>query len=416
MPGSENMSPYEYFGKILGVKALELERLEKEMESLTLRRNVFQGLKVENEEKIKTTLKSLKLKKPSLEEIRSGLREAIFRHEEELLKVLSRMPGPSDFERAVALAPQIAKVGKGFFLKKSYAVNILEKRPPQNLLKFLGYRTVAELLRNHDVIEAFSALRFMESDKWMHETFGQAYSHFTADDFEERAIELRVLGPEWHEVALQFVAKKHHNVSQLKEFGVIFLNPVKEDMPGKFLRDFALLLHYLYEVEFYAKLFKKYSQDKDFAEKFKAFLRGDVLDKESLKKGEWLIVQRYLFKQNPADPRLYLPRVNPESLHWGRAERALTAFKPRGARLGLKMWHDLDWVAGIFGNGKEELGSFDLEDNAMSAVSFNEGKKEFLGYHQREALWFKIFSEYAGSEEKVEELLIKNFVKGIIKF
>ncbi|MBI2033947.1 MAG: hypothetical protein HYT13_02515 [Candidatus Liptonbacteria bacterium] len=410
------MSPYDYFGKILGVKAQELERLETGMADLTSRRNVFQELKEENEEKIKTTLKGLKVKKPALEETQGGLREAIFRHEGELLGVLHTMPGPNDFERAVALAPQIAKVGKGFFLKKFYATQILEKRPPQNLLKFLGYRTVAELLKNHDVTEAFSALRFIESDEWMHETFEEAYSRFTADDFEERAIELRVLGPEWHEVALQFVAKKHHNVSQLKEFGVIFLNPVKEDMPGKFLRDFALLLHYLYEVEFYAKLFQKYSQDKDFAEKFKAFLRGDVLDRESLKKGEWLIVQRYLFKKNPADPRLYLPRVNPESLHWGRAERALTAFKPKGVPLGLKMWHDLDWVAGVFGNDKEEIVSFDLEDHAMSAVSFKEGKTQFFKYHQMEALWTKIFSEYAGGEEKVEELLLKNFSKGLIVF
>ena len=410
------MSPYDYFGKILGVKASELERLETGMADLTSRRNVFGKLKAENEENIKTTLKNLKVKKPSLEEIRSGLREAIFRHEKELLEVLRKMPGQNDFERAVALAPKIAKVGKGFFLKKSYAVEILTKRPPLNLLNFLGYRSVSEMLKYHDVTEAFSALRFMESDDWMHETFEEAYSRFTTDDFEERAIELRVLGPEWHEVALKFVAKKHHNVSHLKEFGVIFLNPVKEDMPGKFLRDFALLLHYLYEVEFYAKLFREYSEDKDFAEKFKAFLRGDVVEKESIKKGEWLIVQRYLFKENPADPRLYLPRVNPESLHWGRAERALTAFKPKGAPLGLKMWHDLDWVAQVFGNGKEEFISFDLEDNAMSAVSFKEGKGEFLRYHQTEALWTKIFSEYAGGEEKVEELLVKNFVKGLIVF
>ena len=410
------MNPYEYFGKILGVKALELERLEKGMADLTSRRNVFGKLQEENEEKIETTLRSLKVKKPSLEEIRSSLHEAIFRHEKELLDVLRKMPGQNDFERAVALAPKIAEVGKGFFLKKSYAAQILEKRPPLNLLKFLGYRSVSEMLKKHDVTEAFSALRFMESDDWMHETFEEAYSHFTADDFEERAIELRVLGPEWHEVALQFVAKKHHNVSHLKEFGVIFLNPVKEDMPGKFLRDFALLLHYLYEVEFYAKLFREYSESKDFAAKLKAFLRGDVVEKESVKKGEWLIVQRYLFKENPADPRLFLPRVNPESFHWGKAERALAAFKPNGARLGLKMWHNLDWVGEFFANGKEDFVSLDFEDNAMSAVSFREGKNEFFRYHHREALWTKIFSEYAGGEEKIEELLLKNFVKGLIVF
>ena len=71
----------------------------------------------------------------------------------------------------------------------------------------------------------------MESDEWMHETFEVAYSGFTAADFEERPIEIKVLGKEWHEVAKQFVAKKHHNVSHLKEFGVIFLNPIQERTP-----------------------------------------------------------------------------------------------------------------------------------------------------------------------------------------
>ena len=60
--------------------------------------------------------------------------------------------------------------------------------------------------------------------------------------------------------------------------------------------------------------------------------------------------------------------------------------------------------------------SFDLEDNAMSLVSAKEGKPQFFTYHQREAMWTKIFSEYAGGESAMENLLIKNFDRGIIKF
>lgn len=262
-------------------------------------------------------------------------------------------------------------------------------------------------------MESFSALRFVESDEWMHKTFEEAYGNFTANDFEERDIEVTVLGPEWHEIAKKFVAKKHHNVSHLKEFGVIFINPIKEDVPGKLLRDFALLLHYIHEIEFYSKLFKKHAKEKNFPERLKSLLRGDVKDVKNLQEGEWLIVQRYLFKENPADPRLFLPRVNPESMHWARGERDLVEFAASTDALDLEMWKDLDWVAGLF-NGA--IVSFDMEDNAMSAASFGEGKKEFLTYHQREALWTKMFSEYAGGEGEMEQLLVEHFEKGIIRF
>ena len=128
------------------------------------------------------------------------------------------------------------------------------------------------------------------------------------------------------------------------------------------------------------------------------------------------IVQRYLAKENPNDPRLFMPRVNPESLHWMRGERDLTLFRPQAGFLDLNMWHNLDWVGGLFKDGSEQVVSFDLEDNAMSLVAFMEGKQKNFNYHQREAMWTKIFIEYAGGEEEAEKLLIENFEKGIVTF
>ena len=266
----------------------------------------------------------------------------------------------------------------------------------------------------YDKITASCSEKF--DDAWMHETFEKAYSGFTAADFEEREIEIKVLGPTWKEIAQKFVAKKHHNVSHLKEFGVIFINPIKENVPGKFLRDFALILHYFHEIDFYSRLFRKYSSGLDFSSKLKMLLRGDVPEIYKAEDGEWLIVQRYLAKENPQDPRLFLPRVNPESLHWLRGERDLTLFNVKDAKLDLRIWNNLDWVGGIFQDGAEDIVSFDLEDNAMSLVSFMEGKEVFFNYHQREAMWTKIFMEYVGGEKKMEKLLVDNFETGVIKF
>jgi len=182
------------------------------------------------------------------------------------------------------------------------------------------------------------------------------------------------------------------------------------------LRDFALLLHYFHEIEFYSKLFRHYTERADFNERFKSLLRGDVPEATTVTPGQWLIVQRYLAKEDPEDPRLFLPRINPESLHWMRGERDLTLFRPKARNKDLNIWHNLDWVGGIFKDGKDTVVSFDLEDNAMSLVSFMEGKRQSFNYHQREALWTKIFIEYAGGEDKTEQLLIENFEKGTITF
>src|SRR3989344_5002845 len=319
------MVPSEVLGKVLGVDRLMLEGLDATMTERTGRPGVMARVAEENQKTIEATLIKLNHKEASAAHVRSILRKTIFNHEGELLR----------------------------------------------------FSSVAEAIKKYDVTELFSSLRFVESDEWMHQTFDEVYSSFKPSDFEEREIEVRVLGPEWKEISEKFVAKKHHNVSHLKEFGIIFLNPVSENIPGKFLRDFALFLHYFHEISFYAKLFRQYSADEaTFADKLKSLLRGDVPEIYKVMPGEWLIVQRYLYKVNHDDPRLFLPRVNPESIHWLRGERDLTLFRDESGKLDLSLWHDLDWVGGIFDHGDEEVVSFDLEDNAMSLVSFMEGQDE----------------------------------------
>jgi len=410
------MEPCQVLARILGVEARVLEELNNKMSQSTGRSGVLEKVCHENQKTINFVLEKLNSKETGAAHVKGVLRKIIYTHEGELLKFLEIIEGKNQFEKAAALARKIANIPKGFFLKKDRAEMILKQRKPENLLKYLKLSTVEEAILKYDVSELFSALRFVESDQWMHKTFDEAYSRFTPADFEEREVEVRVLGSEWRDISKKFVAKKHHNLSHLKEFGVIFLNPVSEDIPGKFLRDFALFLHYFHEVSFYSKLFRKYASGDDFSDKLKSLLRGDVPEVYKTLPGEWLIVQRYLYKEDPNDPRLYIPRVNPESIHWMRGERDLTLFKAEEARLDLSLWHDLDWVGGIFDHGAEEVVSFDLEDNAMSLVSFMEGKNQSFNYHQREAMWTKLFFGYVGGEENAEKLIIENFNKGVIKF
>ena len=404
--------------RVLGVHTADIDRLNEVMSERIGRSDVLLNLINENRSTINNILGVLDSRHKPADEVRKILREKILRHEKQLLAFIDGLEGRDEFEKAVMFASMAATAKRGLFLKKEFAEKILIRRPPQNVLKHMGAASVEDLLKGQDVTEVFSALRFLETDEWMHETFEKEYSNFSADDFEERDIEIKVLGPEWQDVAKKFVAKKHHNVSHLKEFGVIFLNPVREETPGKFLRDTALFLHYFHEISFYSKLFKKYLGEDDFSNRFKAMLRGDVLETPKLNDGDWLIVQKYLWKVNPQDPRLFIPHVNPESMHWARGERDLTYFGALEPDIDIEGWHDLDWVAGVFEerNDGENIISFDLEDNAMTLASFMEGENKNFNYHQQEAMWTKLFSDYVGGEEEMERLLIENFDKGVISF
>ena len=349
-------------------------------------------------------------KNTSVEEVYVALFDRVKNDEKQLYLSVGVSPDNFDFHRVAQKARAITGEKTGFFLKKEYATQVLKKRPPRSTIQQLGYSSVDDMLANEDVMDVFSALRFTETDEWMHETFDVAYKQFTPADFEERPIEIRVLGDRYKEVAQKFVAKKHHNVSHLKEFGVIFVNPIAQTESGKFIRDFALLLHYTHEVVFYSKLFQKYSQTEVFNEQFISLLRGDVPEINEQKENEWLIVQRYLWKDDPQDKRLFVPRVNPEALHWHRAEQGLVE------GVNLAFWDNTDFLAYPFGDNNEQtLVSFDLEDTAMSFVAYNKGEQARFTYHQQEALWNKFFSLFVGGYDQMEQYIIDNMANSKIE-
>ena len=200
------------------------------------------------------------------------------------------------------------------------------------------------------------------------------------------------------------------------------------------LRTFTLILHYLHEVPFYAALTRRFMADADFAKKFTSLLRGDVSSGPLPDhcKVVWRVVQRYLAKQDENDPRLLEQHVNPEAEHWFRAEEDLGRLSrmmgPQDGHLDLGFWTGLDFVGDFFpsahstiaqggersrttSSGQAKLVSFGLIDLIMSLVT--KGETKFL-YHQPEALWNKLFSEYMG-REKMNQLVEENIIKGFIE-
>ena len=89
---------------------------------------------------------------------------------------------------------------------------------------------------------------------------------------------------------------------------------------------FVMIMHYLYEIPFYSSIIKGISgYDGRFNSNLISLLRGDVTENRygDLEKSRWLIVQRYLSKEDVNDWRLFVPHINPEAIHWMKAEENL---------------------------------------------------------------------------------------------
>ncbi|MEX1061536.1 MAG: hypothetical protein WEC39_00245, partial [Patescibacteria group bacterium] len=178
-------------------------------------------------------------------------------------------------------------------------------------------------------------------------------------------------------------------------------------------RLFAMLFHYLNEISFYGDYFRLIAKDpQTFAGKLTSALRGDVREEAPAVENicSWVIMQRYLAKENPADPRLLLPHISPEALHWARAAANLAELAKEAP--GLSFWKGKAHLGGFF---EEKFTSFNFEDNVFSLAAGPDTPQ--YTYHAREALWNKFFiAWFEGREKVLETLMVEDFGQGFVGF
>lgn len=309
-----------------------------------------------------------------------------------------------DCARVLDVVRRIAGTERGFFLKEEKAREFLRNEPPRKVMEYLGYDSADAMLEKEDLYEVYSALRFVEGSEWLNGTFFKQYKGLTPHDFEEREVQARALPDRWRAIAESFVKKKWHNISHLKEMGVVFVIPLTLGISGELLRMIALVFHYLHEIPFYSDMFRKVAEvPETFAASIVSLLRGDVIERR-VPEGEktlWLVVQRYLAKDDENEWRLFVPHLNPEAIHWRKAAEDIVKL---GSELGeqkidLSFWEGLDSVGDYFKDeiGNDVLVSFNIVDTVMSLVK----EKELIKYlyHHQEALWNEIFASYFNREE-----------------
>ena len=362
--------------------------LEKKMEEISKRKDIVKKIVRENDFKIRERLIELgfgREKEPfqtKAEEVYQALLKKIEEHDK-ILKNHFYKPDCSKIagcRSLVNVANELSGNPVGFYLKEEKARELLKINPPEKIMAALGYgNDIDKMLEQENIYEIFAALRFIEDSDWLNKVFFKPYQNLKKEDFEKREIKVMALPEKWQGVGKEFLGKKLHHMSHLKELGLVFIIPVEKQVKGEILYLFFMTLHYIYETEWHSRLFEMYSSEKGFMKKVINALKVEVTSNPlpNHSKISWRIVPKYLAKKDINDPRLAEPHISPEAWHYTKAAKVIQRFADRFEIPELKFWNELD-VAGEYfpsKNNKNVLMSFDLFDNGISLSLTNRPTK-----------------------------------------
>jgi hypothetical protein len=296
-----------------------------------------------------------------------------------------------------------------FVIKHDKVKEFLRKMPPKKLIAHLGYTTIDELLDKENFGELYTALRFSEGPEWLNQ-YDELFKTVTAKDYEERNLEIIVMDQRYEKLAEHFVEKKLHNVTHTKELGVIIVVPVKKKQwKGLTLKTLPLLFHYMNEVKLYSTFFKLKSKTaKHFGQVVMETLIADTGTAAQLAGNHihWRVIQRYFGKlKDEAHPEAFEPHVQPEDLHWRRAEELLYTIDPE-----MKFWKDRDWVGMMFDGAPVTTNIIDVSLSYSNEIDYD---NRYV-YHFRESLWNEIFARYM-SMPTLEQQILQQLDNDMIK-
>lgn len=336
------------------------------------------------------------------------LHQALLVHIQKQDQHLVHQIGGLDPDDAIGLMPLMKKAWEAvkapkscWVLKRSVAKQMLKDMPPKAIMKHLHYRSIDSMLKNENLAEIYGALRFAESDAWLR-SFNKSYKKLKPSDFQTRTIEIVQMPVErWGDIAAPFIHKKRHNITHLKELGVIIMLPITNKVKLRGITIFALplLFHYLQEIRLYSAFFKLQQVKPNFGAIIVDTLNADP-GNHAVMQGHnihWRVIQRYFGKlEKERHPEIFEPHVQPEDLHWRKAEDLLYKLDPE-----LGFWRDLDYV-GVMDRGRPV--TLNMLDVAASYVN-NLPYKDRAIYHFRESLWNEIFIRYMGNDVLEQQIL-----------
>lgn len=376
----------------------------RQLEAVSGKPSVDVRLSAEIMERFNSKVKELGLdpKDSTGEEIYAALINLAKQHDEHLAKQIGATD-PEDIEAMLPLVKTaVDKVDMKrdcWVLKDETAKDMLRGMPPQKVMEVLGYSDVNQMLDKENLYEVYGALRFAEDEDWLNE-FNTQYKALTADDFETRDIQMVFMPKEkWGDIAAPYVEKKNHLNTHLKELGVVIILPSNDDkMKGAATKLLTLTFHYYSEIRLYSAFFKLQKDQPNFGETFVNTLNADI-SSAAIMAGQnvhWRVIQRYYAKVDEYHPEIFEPHVQPEDLHWRRAEELIFELDPT-----MEFWKDLDYVAKMYDGRALTMNLMDVSLSYSNGIGYD---TRYI-YHFKESLWNEVFMRYMGQKVLENQVL-----------
>lgn len=392
--------------ELLNAKEPLFSKALADLEQISGRKGIDIKLTAEINEKIHAATRGLGLDSNDTtdKELFYALNNRVAEHNEHLAKSL----GVSERSLVKEIVPALVRTAnevkmprKAWVLKKNVAKDLLREMPPKKMMEHLRYRSIESMFKNENFGELYTALRFSEGPDWLNAYDELFAKRISPSDFETRDIEIVVMDhAKWVDLAEHFVEKKKHNITHTKELGVIVVVPMKQThVPGLTLKTLPLLFHYFNEIRLYSAFFKFKSTQKNFGKTISETLIADT-GTGAIMAGHhvhWRVIQRYFGKLSEDHPEAFQPHLQPEDLHWRRAEEILYEIDPE-----LKFWQDMDYVAKMGSDGQPV--TCNLMDVALGYSNRETFKTRYF-YHFRESLWNEIFIRYMGEPTLKQQIL-----------
>lgn len=403
----------KYLSELLGTSEPLLSHTLKRLEQASGGQSVDVRLTAEIIGKAHHKLRELGLdpKDTTEQELYHALMGLVKQHDE----FLARYIGGKDAGDVQDILPRLKATidesdmpKKVWALRASVAKRLVKAMPPKHVMKHLGYKSVDSMLKRESVSELYAALRIGEDVAWMN-NFLRAYKKLKPSDFESRDLEVLILDDKrWGRFCRPYVERSRHNLTHLKELGVIAILPMPvKKLPGITLAVLPLLLHYINEIRLYSAYFKFQQVKSDFGNILVDTLINDPSVHATIAGQDihWRIIHRHFgHPRNDYHPEMFEPHLQLEDLRWQRAEEILFRMEP-----ALHFWKDMDYIGTIIGG---ELISFSLMDNAINHVN----KLAFPNrtvHHMRESLRSEIFSRYM-EQKTLERHVLGQLDNGLV--
>ncbi|MBI2515144.1 hypothetical protein HYV91_03125, partial [Candidatus Wolfebacteria bacterium] len=184
------MYAYEKLAKLLRVDKDVIRNIEERLGAETGIKKGAEKIVEENNALIKSHLERLGLNYAPLlaEDVYASLLAKIKSDDQKIFPTIPgyRLNNREGSELIAQALKRVVHAPRGFFLKHDRIEGLLRAEPPPKIMKFLGYRDIDSLLAKEDILEVFSALRFLEGNDWLNGGFFKQYEKLIPADFEQR--------------------------------------------------------------------------------------------------------------------------------------------------------------------------------------------------------------------------------------